>query len=102
MAGAKVVNRDLHAHRSQLCEQLMGDVQVFLEFFPTFLSVFAEHGQGAFVLAGGQHADGGGVRLQIRRGEVGRQRGLRRQCAETGGDDRGRGRADRQLLDVGG
>ena len=36
-------------------EQLMGDIQVFLELLPALLGVFAKHREGAFVFAGGQH-----------------------------------------------
>jgi hypothetical protein len=51
--GRHFVDRQLRAiARHEVLEQLVSDVQVFLELLPALLGVFAKHGEGAFVFAG--------------------------------------------------
>ncbi|MNJ77058.1 hypothetical protein D3C77_744710 [compost metagenome] len=40
---------------NEVLEQLVGDIQVFLELLPALLGVFAKDGQGALVFASSQH-----------------------------------------------
>ena len=55
-ASGHLVNRQLRAvTRDEVLEQLMRDVQVFLELLPALLGVFAEHSERALVFTGGQH-----------------------------------------------
>ncbi len=55
-AGSHFINRQLRAiARHEVLEQLMGDIQVFLELLPALLGVFAKHRQGALVLASGEY-----------------------------------------------
>ncbi|MNH03042.1 hypothetical protein D3C79_622940 [compost metagenome] len=54
--GGHIVDMQLRAiARDEVLEQLVGDVQVFLEFFPALFRVFAKHRHGALVFAGSEH-----------------------------------------------